>query len=263
MSVIDFHAHCYPGDVWPKVDAAIVKNYNKKAESPGTVEGLSKAMNVSGISLSVVQPVANQGKHVDSVNKWIESIRDSHNDLLFFGAMHPEAQEPYQAVCDLARKGFRGIKMQPNAGKYYPNSEECFKIYQALSENDMILMTHAGDELLPYSPLYAHPKNFVSVFESFPDLRVVLAHLGGYKTWQDLDMVLGYKNVYYDTAMSCEIGDEEFRSLVERIGIDKVLFGTDFPWYNPKKAVDYTRKVLGEKADKVFCVNPRGLLGLE
>ena len=77
-----------------------------------------------------------------------------------------------------------------------------------------------------------------------------------------LDLVLGYKNIYYDTAMSCELGDAEFLGLVERIGIDKVLFGTDFPWYDIRKAVDYTRNVLGADAEKIFKENPGKLLVL-
>ena len=260
--LIDFHAHCYPEDIWPKVRAAIFDRYGTQADNQGTIEGLDVKMRAAGIDLSVVQPVANQPKHVRPVNEWVESDRGLHKNMIFFGAIHPGVQNPYNEVCGLAVKGFKGVKMQPNAGGYYPDSKECFKIYQALSENGMILLTHAGDELKPFSPLYAHPKHLKNVLESFPDLRIVLAHLGGYKTWDALDLVLGYKNIYYDTAMSCELGDAEFLGLVERIGIDKVLFGTDFPWYDIRKAVDYTRNVLGADAEKIFGENPAKLLAL-
>jgi hypothetical protein len=261
MKIIDFHVHCYPDEVWPKVDAAIVKAYGHPADSPGTVEGLLSSMKESGVSLSIIQPVANQSKHVDSVNKWVESVRDKNKELIFFGAMHPGIENPYEAVCNLAEKGFGGVKMQPNAGAYYPDTKECFEIYRGLEENDMVLLTHAGDELKPFTPLYAHPKNFVKVFETFPDLKVVLAHLGGYKTWDDLDVVLGYENVYYDTAMSCEIGDKEFTDLVERLGVDRILFGTDYPWYSPSKSIDYVKKIFGSDSDKVFYRNTEKLLG--
>ena len=260
--IIDFHAHCYPDAVWPKVQAAIVGRYGTQADNSGTLAGLEEKMKAAGIGFAVVQPVANQPKHVSSVNEWVESVRDQHKSMLFYGAIHPGVEDPYGAVCDLAEKGFRGVKMQPNAGGYYPDSKECFEIYRALEENGMILMTHAGDELLPFEPLYAHPRHFRNVFESFPDLKVILAHLGGYKTWDDLDVVLGYTNAFFDTAMSCEIGEDEYLGLIERIGIDRVLFGTDYPWYDIKKAVDYTKKVLGKKAEKIFSENPKKLLSL-
>lgn len=262
MKIIDFHAHCYPDDVWPKVNAAITKTYGKSAENAGTVDGLISSMESAGINLSVVQPVANQAKHVGGVNKWVESIRHKHGNLLFFAAIHPAVEDPYQVVCDLAAKGFKGVKMQPNAGRYYPNSNRCFEIYRALEENNMVLLTHAGDELKPYTPLYAHPKYFREVFKSFPDLVVVLAHLGGYNTWGDLEYVLGYDNVYYDTAMSCEIGEEKFLGLVEEIGVDRVIFGTDYPWYKPEKAVGYTKRILGGDAEKVLSLNAMKLLGI-
>jgi hypothetical protein len=127
----------------------------------------------------------------------------------------------------------------------------------------MILMTHVGDELKPFTPLYSHPKYFRNVLDSFPDMKIVLAHLGGYNTWNDLDQILGYKNAFFDTAMSCEIGEKEYKGLIQKIGIERVLFGTDFPWYDIKKAVDYTRRVLGKKAEKVFSENPKKLLSMD
>jgi predicted TIM-barrel fold metal-dependent hydrolase len=258
--LIDFHAHCYPDAVWPKVQAAIFGRYGTQADNSGTIAGLDEKMNAAGIHLAVVQPVANQPKHVRSVNEWVESVRAGNKNMLFFGAMHPGVEDPYEEVCSLAMNGFRGVKMQPNAGAYYPDSKECFEIYRALQENDMILLTHAGDELKPFTPLYAHPKNFRNVLDSFPELKIIFAHLGGYKTWNDLDIILGYKNAYYDTAMSCEICLKEYLELIERVGIDRVLFGTDFPWYDIQKAVDYTRKALGEKAERIFSENPKKLL---
>jgi hypothetical protein len=259
--LIDFHAHCYPDDVWPKVRSAIYARYGTQADNSGTLIGLEEKMLIAGIDLSVVLPVANQPKHVRPANEWAESVRDKYDNLLFFAAIHPGIEKPYEEVCGLADKGFRGVKMQPNAGGYYPDTRECFEIYRALQENDMILLTHAGDELKPFKPLYSHPKYLKNVLESFPDLKIVLAHLGGYNTWEDLDMILGYENAYFDTAMSCEIGEEKYLGLIERIGIDRVVFGTDFPWYDVKASVDYARKVLGDRAKKLFEENPKKLLG--
>jgi uncharacterized protein len=260
--LIDFHTHCYPDNVWPKVAAAISGRYGNKVDNAGTISGLEENMRVAGVDLAVVQPVANQPKHVASVNEWAQSVREKHKNMLFFAAIHPGVDDPYSVVCSLAEKGFPGVKMQPNAGGYYPDSRECFEIYRALKENDMILLTHVGDELKPFEPLYSHPRYFRNVLDSFPDLKIILAHLGGYNTWDDLDMILGYRNAYFDTAMSCEIGEKEFLGLIERIGIDRVLFGTDFPWYDMNKAVDYTREVLGDKAERLFSVNPKKLLSL-
>ena len=40
--LIDLHAHCYPEDVWPKVQAAIYKRYGTQADNRGTVHRLKK-----------------------------------------------------------------------------------------------------------------------------------------------------------------------------------------------------------------------------
>ena len=158
--------------------------------------------------------------------------------------------------------GLKGIKLQPNAQRFYPNERRVFKLYEKAQELGLIIVFHIGREEDGTGD-YAKPKLYVELLKSFPNLKIVFAHLGGYLAWDDLDLLLGYKNVYFDTAyLPGNIEDEFFMNLTNKIGIDKVLFGTDFPFRDHKEEREYVQKLLDANADLILSKNPKGLLGL-
>ena len=97
--------------------------------------------------------------------------------------------------------------------------------------------------------------------------KLVLAHMGGWNLWDEVEEKLVGKNVYFDTAFSFEKGiphleKEQFLRIVEKHGADKILFATDSPWSDqgytlerlkefgmPEKALNF---ILGENAKKLF-----------
>ena len=47
----------------------------------------------------------------------------------------------------------------------------------------MILIAHAGRDPLDRPEVFGTPERFAAALQSFPDLKVVLAHLGGLRMW--------------------------------------------------------------------------------
>ncbi len=260
--IIDCHAHAYPDDLAPKVVGKIEGFYEVKAAHDGTLAGLAASMRESGVGRTVMAPVANRPEHVASVNAWIRESRGDYPAITFFGAFHPQVDEPLALLDALACDGVGGVKLQPNAQRFYPDAREYWPLYEKMTDHDFVVLFHAGDEVKPFEPLYAAPERFTAVLDSFPELSVVLAHLGGHKTWDDLDAVLGYGNVWYDTAYQPEtITAEKFHELVDRIGIQNIVFGTDYPWADPSHDVTWIREALDDrKAGQVLEDNAETLL---
>ena len=77
------------------------------------------------------------------------------------------------------------------------------------------------------------------MLQEFPELTIVLAHLGGGAWHQTLEIAESFTNVYFDC---CEIiewtggttapNDHELAKLIRDIGSDRVMMGSDFPWYD-------------------------------
>ncbi len=257
--LIDCHTHAYPAKVADKLIPRMVDVYGVKPKHKATIEGLRDSMKSSGVGKSLLLTVANRKEHVHSSNTWC--INTNSQDILCFGSIHPDYTNWEDEIDRLNENGVRGLKLQPNAQRFRPDDEGVFGIYEKVLELDMALVFHIGDEVKPVKPLYAHPRYFNRVLESFPDLTILLAHLGGYKTFNDLHHVLGYDNVWFDTAfIPGNIPDDLFISLVDEIGIDRVVYGSDYPWADPRDGITKVRELFGANAEDILERNPESFL---
>jgi uncharacterized protein len=83
------------------------------------------------------------------------------------------------------------------------------------------------------------------MLRAFPRLRVVLAHLGGGAWRQAAEIARGFPNAYFDC---CEIlawigasnapDERQFAQLIKEVGTDRVMLGSDFPWYDLGDSVE-------------------------
>lgn len=160
---------------------------------------------------------------------------------------------------------YYGVKRRYNATldalRVFPSDKGLMKFYEAAEEMGLIVIFHAGDEESFVRGEFSQPEHFVPVLKAFPNLKTVLSHLGGFRTWDKLDFVLGYPNVYYDTAhIPGNLEDKEILKLIDRIGIEKVIFGTDFPFADHEEERQHMQRLLGDRADAIFTQNPVRLL---
>ena len=120
---------------------------------------------------------------------------------------------------------------------------------------------------------------YEGIFESFPDVQVVIVHGGGYLphytarldrnvaahpiSAQNLKhLPTDYlKCFYYD---SCVYSPTVLEALIRRVGADRIILGTDFP-FGEDDPVGTIRKVPGissEDVDKIVSQTPAAILGL-
>jgi len=77
---------------------------------------------------------------------------------------------------------------------------------------------------------YANPILVDDVAVNFPNLRIMLTHLGTLWSNEAFMVVEKNKNVYIDTAAYLyEIEELLTKNLIKRIGSHKIIFGTDYP----------------------------------
>jgi predicted TIM-barrel fold metal-dependent hydrolase len=97
-----------------------------------------------------------------------------------------------------------------------------------------------------------------------PDLKAILAHLGGFRMWDEVYRQLVGKNVYFDTAYSVEMEDSVFKGIIKEHGPDKILFGTDFPWERASAIIEKIEKNIEDKGEKekIYHLNAEKMLGL-
>ena len=226
--VIDMHAHVFPDTLAPTALAALQGQSGLEPVYDGTTAGLAAAMARAGVARSVIQPVASKPSQVRSINDWLAGLADPR--LSAFGALHPDLADPVAELARLQARGVCGVKLHPEFQSFRPDDERLDSLYEGLARRGLVVFFHAGKDIA-IPTVHSDPACFARVLDRHPGLVVVLAHMGGWRQWDDVERDLAGRDVYLDTAFSMsDLGARGFCRLVAAVGAERVLFGSDGPW---------------------------------
>ncbi|MBQ7216305.1 MAG: amidohydrolase family protein [Synergistaceae bacterium] len=284
MRVIDIHTHTFPEKIAARAISSLQAKSHTLAFTDGTLESLSRSMSEAGITYSVIQPVATKPEQVIHVNDSSIAINERFPEtgIMSFGAMHPDF-EGYAAELErLVRSGIKGIKLHPVYQGVRADDERYIRILRKAGELGMIVLFHAGYDIGFPGNDYALPERIAAALKEAGDVRVVLAHMGGWRAWREAEDVFAHSNVYIDTAFSlgeieplndgyygtreeCRmLSGEEFVRIVRALGADRVIFGTDSPWASQSETfreIDSLPLTEAEKT-KIYYKNTINLLNI-
>jgi predicted TIM-barrel fold metal-dependent hydrolase len=189
---------------------------------------------------------ATMGDRLRAFNRWACAVGAKHPQITPFVAMDPAALSPEASVAhlrELAGLGARGIKLHPVVQRFSPDDPRMLPVYRACVELGFTVLSHSGTAR--GATQYAEPRAFGAVLRQFPDLSLVLAHLGGGSWRQTAELARTFPNVTFDC---CEIlewtgaphapSEEALARLIRDIGAHRVMLGTDFPWYDLDHTVE-------------------------
>ena len=152
--------------------------------------------------------------------------------------------------------GLKGIKLGPIYQDFDPSDRElAYPVYEKASELNLPIMFHMGTTFTRDSKLkYSQPILLEDVAHDFPDLKMVIAHLG--HPWEADTIVLIRKqpNVFADISALYYRPWQLYNSLrlaTEYQVMDKLIFGTDFPFTTLEDSLTGLNKIceLAEKAN--------------
>jgi len=184
----------------------------------------------------------------------------NHNDVAsIISKKYPEKIVPFMSLhpmdpaCNLEYDrcvgdlGSKGIKLGPNYQDFDPNSPEAYKLFSRLEEDDIPVIFHQGTSPMSEAPLsYTHPLTSDKIAMAFPDLKIILAHLG--HPWQTdcLSVVRKHKNVWADVSAQFYRPYsfwQGMRLFYEWGCTEKILFASDWPVTNPKDSISHLRNL--------------------
>lgn len=266
---IDFHTHFFPDEIAEKTIRHLENLGNIKGYGNGDLLSLRQYMKEDGITLSVNVPAATKPQQVVGINRrMVEFNKAGNKDIICFGAMHPyfntigSFEDEIQFLSD---NGIKGIKMHPEYQQFYPDDGRVKKVYKTCAKLGMIILFHAGaDCAFDENDVKGTPQRFAGVADTYPQLKMVLAHMGGYHLWDDVYRYLVGKNVYFDTAFCDEMEDTAFTNIIKDHGEDKIVLGSDFPWERPAKMITKIERCFSESEikEKIYHLNAEKLLGI-
>ncbi|MGM9524188.1 MAG: amidohydrolase family protein [Faecousia sp.] len=231
MKVFDAHCHIYPAKIAKKAAAATATFYDNLGETyDGTVQTLF--IEGSGIDRFLVQSVATKPEQVGSINEFIAAEVAQFPDRLYgFGALHPESETLTEDIVHLRELGPHGVKLHPDIQRFRLDSKACFALCEQC-EGVLPLLLHTGDRRYSFS----NPEQLLPLLRRFPKLTVIAAHFGGYSIWDEAARQLAgrFENLWVDCSSSFfAMDDGHAKELIAAYGAERVLFGTDYPMWNP------------------------------
>lgn len=237
--IIDFHAHIFP-DALAERAIATLKTHSPDAQNftDGTAADLCKSMHQSGITKSVLLPVATKPSQVPSINNDCTLIKNP--EFIAFGALHPKTTNYEEEIAFLKANHIPGVKFHPEYQDFYIETPSMFPMYDALSSAGLIASFHAGKDPGPFTCDHALPSALKNIHRNFPNLKIVAAHLGGWKLWESVEETLCGLPIYFDTAaVHKSLPDQDFIRIIRKHGVEKILFGTDSPWYDQENTLKW------------------------
>ncbi|HEX9913498.1 MAG TPA: amidohydrolase family protein [Candidatus Bathyarchaeia archaeon] len=176
-------------------------------------------------------------------------VRGDPDHFIGFGYVNPTQHGADEEVLRQREElGLHGLKLYPCSDGYAPDDSHAFKVYEAASSIGMPVMFHHAGMPNPYDYLkHTDPAQIDVVAECFPDLMIVLAHLGYPRVDETLYVARKHRNVWCDISWPYgDVNHPSFQYLLWRdllvalnLGvIDKLVFGTDYPGVRQRQYVD-------------------------
>ncbi|NLT08363.1 MAG: amidohydrolase [Ruminococcus sp.] len=265
MRYIDFHTHAFTDALAERAMSVLSDKSGISPLTDGTVRDLRRVMAERDISAAVILPIATKPSQQTGINNWAAGVKEE--GIICFGSVHPEAEDRAEEVQRIKALGLRGIKFHPEYQQFSPDDEGMFPVYEKMAELGLIAVFHGGWDPYGDGDVKAVPESFAVLAETFPELKIVAAHMGGLMLWEDSERYLAgkYPNLWFDTGVVARyLDDEAMLRLVKKQGAERVLFGSDCPWDDPLNEIALIERLpLSQyEKEKIFFRNAEELLGL-
>jgi hypothetical protein len=152
-----------------------------------------------------------------------EAMRKYPNRILGHACVNPfdETETMEQLTMCFEQWGFHAIKLHPDFNGIESESSRYRAVFEYANAHNLTILWHYG----------ATARYLEKIASDFKNVNFVVAHYGGswdgYRTDDVLNVVRNIENVYTDTASSVAWYGA-FERLIDYVGADKVLFGSDF-----------------------------------
>jgi len=143
--------------------------------------------------------------------------------------------------------GLRGIKLLSMYAGFRPDDSRLDPLWRYATEHRLPVLLHTGTTFVAQAPLECTlPRHLDSVATRFPEVRIIMAHLGHPYEGEAVVTARKHPHVYCDISALHYRPFQLYHSLmlVQEYGVwDKILFGTDYPFTTVNATVDGLRKL--------------------
>lgn len=245
--LIDFHVHVFPDDLAERAVTGIIKEsrdiygIERTLSFDATVNTLKEDMIRNNVDMSIVLPIATKPKQHKTINRF---ARDITNDkIISFASLHPYDEDVSGILKEIKSAGFKGIKLHPDYQNVFVDDEHMIRLVREAAELGLYSLFHSGEDLGIKAPFHCTLDRLRAFLNSVDENYVILAHMGGFNIWDGVEKYIVNSPAYFDTAIVSRFLDiDSYRRIVDKHGADKILFGSDAPWEDPKDTLAFLER---------------------
>lgn len=269
--IIDFHTHIFPSKMrenrehYIGRDPLFARIYANPKAKITDCEGLIAKMDEEGIDRAVVMNA--NWSSLELVQETNDHILDSvaryPKRLVGFCSLPPTSNE--DRITELERcikAGIRGIgEMRPEFQGLKQGDEPVLDpVIEIALRHKLMLCIHASEPVgHEYPGKYTFtPDKIYRLILRHPELTIILAHWGGGMPFYALmpEVKTAIKNTYVDTSASPYLYTPDiYRHVIDLMGADKILFGSDFPLMPPSKVLNQIHPLELDAGDKELILH--------
>jgi predicted TIM-barrel fold metal-dependent hydrolase len=250
MRIVDAHCHIYPEKIASKAVESVGHFYQIEMQGKGLADDLLARQRQANISASIVHSVALREGNVQSINDFIANQTRLHPSFIGFATMHQEFEDMEAEVERCVALGLKGFKLHPDSQGVNADDPRLMRLYEII-EGRLPLILHCGD----YRWDNSHPRRIKEILRAFPNLVLNAAHFGG---WSLYDLAVEYledEHCFMDiSSASVYLGSRRTAELIHIYGAERILFGSDYPMWDPAREVErFLRNDLSDAEREQIC----------
>lgn len=218
---------------------------------------------------------------------WLSKMQQDNEDVVCFGNVHPDDPAMMKEFDSMLNQShLKGMKLLPCMQFYRLNDRRLFPAYERAEAQHVPVICHTGGDPIPGREIYGHPRDVDEVASAFPQLRIVMAHLGAPFFEETKAVLAKHANVFTDLSFAIDyeevvkfaqrhgmpevakMSKHDFRAgisaYVTQFGYERVLYGSDFPYARPQDALDglLELEIPDEAKEMILWKNAKEVLDL-
>ena len=282
--IVDIHTHTFPQAIAAATIEKLAAMSHLTPFTHGSNAELAASMAQAGVDRSIVLPVATNPAKVSHINDAAAKVNEDYaqTGIFSFGCMHPDAPNWKEELSRVERLGLKGIKLHPIYQGVDLDDPRFLRILDRCGELGLVVLVHAGLDVGIPGKVHASPEMSLNALRQVGPVKLILAHMGGWRNWDQVEQLLPHTSVCLDTSFSLGdmnpapdgfyrpeelhmMGREQFTRMVGLFGPERIFFGTDCPWGSQKESLDRIRALplSQDSLDAILGGNAQRLLELD
>jgi predicted TIM-barrel fold metal-dependent hydrolase len=225
--------HLYPEKLFAAVRQWFASHSPWKLDYSTQLDDIVGFLRQAGVTRFLFFNYAHKPQISLSLNQWNYEIMQHYPEAIALGTVHAGDEDPLAVVNQCFQQyKFPGLKIHIEVQRFSPVDPRLFPVYEAVLAQGRFITMHVGTA--PWANEFCGVAQFRPLLQRYPQLKIIVAHMGLFETAEFLALMDTYPNLYLDTTMAFGPAMQALNSTpwqpetIERYA-NRILFGSDFP----------------------------------